>query len=125
MILSMRPAKPSYNGCSDRARFYSPEFAVLEIACAVAHRHRDAETGRKAAVMRRNSQLQLIATRQLLPVAEELGCAVFLRGADALYAATARMTQTPLLTWDRELLERADATTPEQWLEQRAKGSRA
>lgn len=27
---------------------------------------------------------------------------------------------TPLVTWDRELIERAGALTPEQWLAERA-----
>lgn len=96
---------------------YSPEFAVLEIACAVARRHRDERTGRAAAsLLRRNARLQLIDSRQLLPIAEEIGCRVLLRGADALYAAVAQATGTPLVTWDRELIERAGALTPEQWL---------
>jgi predicted nucleic acid-binding protein len=99
--------------------FYCPEFAVLEIACAVARRHRDGRAGRAAAsLLRRNPRLQLIDTVQLLPIAEEIGCRVFLRGADALYAAAARVTGTPLVTWDRELIERAGALTPEQWLAQ-------
>jgi predicted nucleic acid-binding protein len=67
-------------------------------------------------LLRRNPRLELIDTLQLLPIAEEVGCRVFLRGADALYAATARVTRTPLIAWDRELIERAGALTPEQWL---------
>lgn len=97
--------------------FYSPEFAVVEIACAVARRHRDGQAGRVAArLLRRNPRLQLIDTLRLLPIAEEVGCRVFLRGADALYAAAAQATGTPLVTWDREMIERAGALTPEQWL---------
>ncbi|HEV8260717.1 MAG TPA: hypothetical protein VGQ19_08175 [Burkholderiales bacterium] len=36
----------------------------------------------------------------------------FLRGADAVYAALARQLGTPLVTWDKELLERAAAVVP-------------
>lgn len=97
--------------------YYSPEFAALEIACALARRQRDAQAGRTAAsLLRRNSRLQLVDTARLLPIAEEFGCRLFLRGADALYAATAHLTSTPLVTWDRELIERTGALTPEQWL---------
>lgn len=46
----------------------------------------------------------------------------FLRGADAVYAALARRLGTPLVTWDKELLERAAAVvptlTPAGWLRQ-------
>jgi predicted nucleic acid-binding protein len=66
--------------------------------------------------LRRNPRLQLIRTLQLLPIAEEVGCNAYLRGADALYAAAARMTGTPLVTWDRELLDRGGGITPLDWL---------
>lgn len=96
---------------------FSPEFAVLEIACAVARRHRNAQAGRAAAsLLRRNPRLRLVETLRLMPIAEEVGCEVFLRGADALYAATARLTGTPLVTWDRELIERGGGMTPRDWL---------
>jgi predicted nucleic acid-binding protein len=96
---------------------FSPEFAVLEIACAVARRHRSAQAGRAAAgLLRRHPRLRLIETARLMPVAEDVGCEVLLRGADALYAATARLTGTPLVTWDRELIERGGGMTPREWL---------
>ncbi|MCX7902820.1 MAG: type II toxin-antitoxin system VapC family toxin [Burkholderiaceae bacterium] len=98
---------------------YSPEFAALEVACALARRHRDADAGRRAAdLLRSNGRLRLVATARLLPLAEALGCRLFLRGADAFYAATAQLTATPLVTWDRELIERAGAVTSEQWFAQ-------
>lgn len=98
--------------------YFSPAFAVLEIACAVARRRRDAQAGRSAAaLLRRNGRLRLVDTSKLLPLAEELGCDLYLRAADALYAATARLTATPLVTWDRELIERGGGMTPSEWLE--------
>lgn len=39
-----------------------------------------------------------------------------LRGADALHAATARPTGTPLATWARQLIERGGGMTPREWL---------
>lgn len=82
----------------------NPEFALLEIACAMARRRRHMRSGQTVArLLRRNSRLRLIETREWLTIAEELGCQFFLRGADALYAATAHLTKTPWLAWDREL----------------------
>ena len=37
-----------------------------------------------------------------------------LRGADAVYAATAAATGSPLVTWDAELRARAAAVSPEE-----------
>jgi predicted nucleic acid-binding protein len=39
-----------------------------------------------------------------------------LRGADAVYAATARIAATPLITWDDELVQCAGGLTPDSWL---------
>ena len=48
----------------------------------------------------------------------------FLRGADAVYVALAGQLRMPLVTWDKELLERAAAVvptlTPAEWLRQNA-----
>ena len=93
---------------------------MIEIACALARRQRDAQAGRAVAnLLRGNPHLKLIETRRILPVAEEVGCERLLRGADALYAATARLTGTTLVTWDRELVERGGALTPRDWLSRR------
>jgi len=46
------------------------------------------------------------------------GTRCLLRGADAIYAATAALTGTMLVTWDDKLLERAGGTTPADWLSQ-------
>jgi predicted nucleic acid-binding protein len=53
---------------------------------------------------------------ELLLEAESIGAASFLRGADALYAATSRTTDGQLVSWDREMVERAGAITPSDWL---------
>ena len=46
-----------------------------------------------------------------------LGTRQVLRGADALYAATALLTGTQLISWDNELVRRAGALTPTAWLD--------
>ena len=49
---------------------------------------------------------------------------LFLRGADAVYVATALSNNSTLVTFDREIIDRAssavDVIKPDQWLEMRA-----
>lgn len=52
-----------------------------------------------------------------MEVAIRLGTHRYLRGADALYAATAHLTGTQLISWDNELVQRAGALTPTAWLD--------
>jgi predicted nucleic acid-binding protein len=44
------------------------------------------------------------------------GTRAFLRGADALYVATSELYNTRLISWDQELVQRATALTPREWL---------
>jgi predicted nucleic acid-binding protein len=55
-----------------------------------------------------------------LSTAHEIGVRVLLRGTDALYAATARLLDAPLVSWDDELVQRAGACTPDTWLTDQA-----
>jgi len=52
----------------------------------------------------------------LVQEAERLGLERRLRGADALYAATAARLGCPFLSWDRELVARGGAQLPSDWL---------
>ena len=52
----------------------------------------------------------------LLRLALRLGLQQRLRGADALYAATAQLAGAALISWDNELIQRAGAMTPSAWL---------
>jgi predicted nucleic acid-binding protein len=52
----------------------------------------------------------------LLGAAAQLGLQHLLRGADALYAATAQLSRSQLVSWDNELIQRAGAFTPPAWL---------
>jgi predicted nucleic acid-binding protein len=52
----------------------------------------------------------------LLAAAERLGVDHRLRGAHALYAATAARPGCPLLSWDGELIARVGAVSPRDWL---------
>jgi predicted nucleic acid-binding protein len=53
----------------------------------------------------------------LVETAIRVGTDAFLRGADALYAATALITGSTLVSWDNELIQRAGAHSPTDWLD--------
>lgn len=91
----------------------------VEVACAIARRAGREELdpaifGRLHAYPRLTLQPM---DEQLLAAAARLGPAMRLRAADAIYAATAALHGTPLVSWDRELLDRAGALTPTGWIE--------
>lgn len=99
-----------------------PEYAELEIACALARRLRDAGQGRY--LIRRMLESPLVTThssnRAMLRKAIAVGTREFLRSGDALYAALAEGLECRVVTWDRELIERAGALTPHEWIEHNA-----
>lgn len=102
----------------DRLRLHGPAIVVLEVPCALARRAGDPAVGGIA-----HERLRAHPTLVLHPMddrcistAREIGVRQLLRGADALYAATAKLFAAPLVTWDDELVDRAGACTPETWL---------
>ena len=101
-----------------------PEFAKLEIACALARRLRSAEHGRRLTDQMLESPLMATysANRAVLRKAIQLGTRSFLRAGDALYAAVAQGVEGQLVSWDRELIERAGAVTPDGWISRRSPG---
>jgi predicted nucleic acid-binding protein len=113
------PSRELFQRLADReVHIEAPEIVLLEVGCAVARRHRDPAQGVRAiSVMQRNPLLRLFPhSEQLLAEAMRLGTQQYLRGADALYAATAHLTGSTLVTWDNELIQRAGAITPTDWL---------
>ncbi len=94
-----------------------PEFAQIEIACALARRLRNAEQGRD--LTDRMLASPLITTYSLsrakLREAIHFGTSSFLRSGDALYAALAATLDGGLVTWDEELIQRVGALTPRGW----------
>lgn len=101
----------------------APAIVVLEVACAIARRYADPAMGYKAAAkMKANTLLRLEPLdKGLLSEALRLGTKFRLRAADALYAATAAHgTDGGLVSWDNELIERAGAATPTDWLASQA-----
>ena len=51
-----------------------------------------------------------------------LGTGRYLRSGDALYAALAEGLEGEVVTWDMELVERAGALTPREWIDARSRG---
>lgn len=99
-------------------RLHGPAFVALEVACALARRAGDSAVGALAHTrLRSHPMLVLHPMNDLcLATAHEIGAAHLLRGADALYAATAQLVNAPLITWDEELIQRIGAATPAGWL---------
>lgn len=99
-------------------RLHGPSFVTLEVSCALARRAGDSAVGTLAqARLRSHPMLLLHPMNDLcLSTAQEVGAAHLLRGADALYAATAQLVKAPLVTWDDELIKRVGAATPAEWL---------
>jgi predicted nucleic acid-binding protein len=91
-----------------------PEFAVVEVACALARKVTSTARGRQLARDILSSALvdRHPVDETLLSAAHQVGTSAFLRGADALYAATAQLTGAQLVSWDNELVRRVEAVTP-------------
>lgn len=105
--------------------FLAPAFLPVEVGCAVARRFGDADQGVRAGeALLGNPALVLDAlTPDFLEAAVRLGTMLRLRAADALYAAVAQRSGTRLVTWDRELVQRASGLTPDDWLAEQQPGN--
>jgi predicted nucleic acid-binding protein len=97
---------------------YVPSFAEVEIACAVARRRQNTEAGRRWAkfVMAQPRITIEPVDAALLDIAMHIGTQYLLRAGDALYVAVAAIHSAPLISWDAELIRRAGALTPADWL---------
>lgn len=95
-----------------------PAYARVEVACALARKfHRPAKGQRLADQVLEAANAQVVMVNgALLASALSVGTTKFLRGADALYAATAERTNSSLVSWDKEHIERANGTTPSDWI---------
>lgn len=98
---------------------HAPAILKLEIACALARRYAKESVGRQAADRLDANRLLVLEplSEALLAEALRLGTRARLRAADALYAATAALqTKSHLVSWNQELIDRAGAVTPTDWL---------
>ncbi len=95
-----------------------PAFGRTEVACALARRLRDGTQGQQLthSLMNRMVTSEMAMDAAFLTATENIGTSQFLRGADALYAAAAQLSQSQLISWDDEHLKRAGGITPTDWL---------
>lgn len=95
-----------------------PAHARLEVACALARRLRRSDRGRElAARLFDGPHIEMVELdTPILGSALQLGTDMFLRSGDALYVAAASQLRCQLVTWDKELVGRSDAVTPDKWL---------
>lgn len=98
--------------------FCAPSFVEVEVACALARRWQNAEAGREwAKSIRMKPGITAVPIdAALLTFAVHLGTKLLLRAGDALYVAVSMINSAPLVTWDTELIQRAGALTPSDWL---------
>ncbi|MFN8469659.1 MAG: PIN domain-containing protein [Caldilineaceae bacterium] len=97
---------------------FLPSFAQVEIACALARRRRSPEIGQRLAnqIMALSHIVAVPLDSALVTQSVQTGTRLLLRSADALYAAVAAMHSAQLVSWDAELIQRAGAITPADWL---------
>ena len=100
-----------------------PEFAEIEVACALSRRLRRAGRGRTLARAALHSPLVTTypLSSRMIRQTLALGTRRFLRGPDALYAAVAEAVGGEIVSWDLELAQRSGALTPEEWMARRGR----
>ena len=95
-----------------------PTFALVEVACALARKLRDSARGQRLAnlILNASAAKQHAVNATLLARSLNIGSSKFLRGADALYVATAEIAGCALVSWDKEHIQRAGAFSPDDWV---------
>ncbi len=98
----------------ENKKIHLPTFAHVEIACALSRRLRDSHKGQQLAGMVFDipSIREIALDTKLLADAVRIGSEYFLRAADAIYLAVARKLSVELISWDKELIQRAGAISP-------------
>lgn len=91
-----------------------PTLALAEVAGAISRRTGNVSLGQNAlaAVLATPGLYIVPLSRALGEEAARLAYTYRLRGADAIFVATARQLGTPLITWDQEILNRASPVIP-------------
>jgi predicted nucleic acid-binding protein len=82
----------------------APWLLPLEVAGAIARRTGDPDLGTRAtaSIIRSGSIRLIVPDKQLWALAARIAADARLRGADALYVATAYLLGLPLITFDAE-----------------------
>jgi predicted nucleic acid-binding protein len=91
------------------AHFIAPWLLLLEVAGALSRRSGDPTMASQAVrfMLQTGSLHLLVPDRDLWSLAADSAAELGLRGADALYVATARQLDQPLVTLDRDQARRA------------------
>lgn len=101
---------------------HQPTLSLVEVAAAIARRTGDAELAQEAGATLLAMPGVLMHSLDLETSAEAAAVAarLLLRGADAIYAATALRYRSTLVTLDDEIRSRAsvliDVASPSEWL---------
>ncbi|HEX8219278.1 MAG TPA: type II toxin-antitoxin system VapC family toxin [Chloroflexia bacterium] len=87
----------------------APEILLVEVSAAVGRRTQQPQLAAHSVLfLQRATGLQLVAVDTTLILdAADLAGRLQIRGADAIYVATARQKALPLVSWDNDQLERA------------------
>jgi predicted nucleic acid-binding protein len=99
---------PPAEGAPAPHAVFSPTLLLVEIAAAVARVFDDSERGARigSAIRELPAQAWIPLDDSLTEAAAEVAARRRLRGADAVYAAVARRSESRLVTLDRQQLER-------------------
>jgi predicted nucleic acid-binding protein len=106
---------------AEQVQLHQPGLFVVEVCATIARRTRNREQALAAAnvVLTTPGLVPYPLDHVLAAEASEVAATCALRGADAVYVATARRAGTTLLTLDREIRERAAGVvtvrTPVEW----------
>ncbi len=132
-LAALSPAEPDHAACADLLHMavaeglalHQPTLFVIEVCATIARRTRDPALAASVGDT-------IVATPGLTlhPLdhagsahAAEVAMTCALRGADAIYVATARALQATLISLDHEVLDRAASSTavmsPDAWLASR------
>lgn len=104
-----------------RAHIRLPAHAYVEVACALARRLGDADRGQRLAarILRWSAVETVSMDASFWKEAVRRGTDLLLRAGDAPYVVVADGVKGELVSWDNELIQRADAVTPDRWLDKR------
>lgn len=105
---------------------HQPAIFVIEVCATIARRTRNCDLATEAGreTLEVPGLVLHALDHELAAEAAEIAATCALRGADAVYVATARRMVATLVTLDREILERAktiaEVRTPNDWLSEMA-----
>jgi predicted nucleic acid-binding protein len=92
--------------------FAAPSIVFIEVAAAISRRTGDSQLAKQ--VVRNLKQSRIISTLEIISLKSNLiqaaviiAADLHLRAADAIYVAVARQLSIPLISWDREQVQKA------------------